>query len=98
MKKEKRLRWPSKLKACIHLISGIVRGYILYTVVPRLMTLIHSSKIAVERNPCQAKIKNPLKYIENRFNTFQWAKYLIVQQRFPIGQPFSGACKAKNAS
>ena len=38
-------------------------------------TLIRSIKIAVKRYR-QGKEKNPLKCIENRFNVFQWAKYL----------------------
>ena len=68
------------------------------TVVPRLTRIIRSSKITAERNRRQVKVKNPLKSIENWFNAFQWAKYLSVQRRSFIGQPFSGACIARNLS
>ena len=37
-----------------------------YTVVPRLSTIIRSSKIIVQRNHHQAKVKNPLECINNR--------------------------------
>ena len=62
------------------------------TVVPRLTRIICSSKITVERNRRQAKVKIPLKCIENRSNAFQWAKYFIVKRRSSTGEAIFDRC------
>ena len=71
--------------------------YIHNTVVPHLMTIIRSRKIAVKRKHRKAKLKSPLKRIENpsmRSNglkTHRPAKILHTAAIF-------GACIARNPS
>ena len=75
-----------------------VNNTALSTVVPRLTMIIRSSKIAVQWNHRQAKVKKPIEMHWKPFSVFQWAKYLTIQQRSSIGRPFTSACKVRKHS
>ena len=70
---------------------------ICHTVVPHLMTLIHSSEIAVERKHRKAKIKNPLKCIKTRLMCSSGLKTHRPTKILHTAAIF-GACIARNPS